>query len=266
MSHVRYQTMAGDLGKIDHIFVVMMENRSFDHMLGYLKLSGRNDVEGLTGTEFNRDAAGTKYPSTRLATTNFITDPGHGWTDVAGALPGNPPSTTPYQLNGDSGAGLPSNGGFVQNFAVQIAASRPQPPHDLDDPGAGRIAHHPVSTPTADDADRQARRPQRADVDPGKIELRPAWHALAVPPRRRHASRNGNRRHRQRCRLYYRHHHTLRSGRPWKLVVPDHQQLGHDARFHHRHKQLGGPYDPEGRGAALLYHGLLRQKWRPRLR
>jgi phospholipase C len=38
-----------DLNKIDTIIIVMMENRSFDHMLGYLSLPdyGRTDVEGL---------------------------------------------------------------------------------------------------------------------------------------------------------------------------------------------------------------------------
>ena len=41
-------TSAGDLDKVDHIVVVMMENRSFDHMLGYLsREGGRADVEGL---------------------------------------------------------------------------------------------------------------------------------------------------------------------------------------------------------------------------
>ena len=29
-----------NLEKIEHIVVLMMENRSFDHMLGYLKLNG----------------------------------------------------------------------------------------------------------------------------------------------------------------------------------------------------------------------------------
>ena len=39
----------GNLQKIDHIVVLMLENRSFDHMLGYLTLkSGRKDVNGLT--------------------------------------------------------------------------------------------------------------------------------------------------------------------------------------------------------------------------
>jgi len=38
-----------DLNKIETIVIVMMENRSFDHMLGYLSLPdyGRTDVEGL---------------------------------------------------------------------------------------------------------------------------------------------------------------------------------------------------------------------------
>lgn len=127
---VRYQATDGNLGKVDHIVVVMMENRSFDHMLGYLK-AVNGDVDGLTTKEFNHDVAGNNYPVKKLLTTNFITDPGHGWTDVAGTPPGQPKITTPYQLSGDSGAGLATNAGFVQNFAQQIAASSPQPPHDI---------------------------------------------------------------------------------------------------------------------------------------
>ena len=41
--------MAADLGLIDTIVVLMMENRSFDHMLGYLSLpkyGGRKDING----------------------------------------------------------------------------------------------------------------------------------------------------------------------------------------------------------------------------
>jgi len=34
--------MPTDLNLIEHIFVVMMENRSFDHMLGYLDLPPHN--------------------------------------------------------------------------------------------------------------------------------------------------------------------------------------------------------------------------------
>jgi len=40
--------MPDDLSKINNIVIVMMENRSFDHMLGYLSLdpSNRTDVDG----------------------------------------------------------------------------------------------------------------------------------------------------------------------------------------------------------------------------
>lgn len=47
------------LNKINHIVVVMMENRSFDHMLGFLYTDQGNKspsgqaFEGLTGNEFN---------------------------------------------------------------------------------------------------------------------------------------------------------------------------------------------------------------------
>ena len=49
----------GTLANIDHIIVLTMENRSFDHMLGYLSLPyekggmNRTDVDGLKGEEFN---------------------------------------------------------------------------------------------------------------------------------------------------------------------------------------------------------------------
>jgi phospholipase C len=62
-------TTPGDLSKIDHIVVVMMENRSFDHMLGYLsREGGRADIEGLkweTGedrTQYNYYAGRYYYP------------------------------------------------------------------------------------------------------------------------------------------------------------------------------------------------------------
>ena len=39
---------AANLEKIDHVVVVMLENRSFDHVLGYLSLTGRRpDIDGL---------------------------------------------------------------------------------------------------------------------------------------------------------------------------------------------------------------------------
>ncbi len=46
--------------KLEHIVVVMMENRSFDQMLGYLTRDGLPDVEGLTGAESNPATDGSE--------------------------------------------------------------------------------------------------------------------------------------------------------------------------------------------------------------
>ncbi len=58
--------MAGDvslqrLAQIRHIVVLMMENRSFDNMLGYLKRDGMPEVDGLDGTESNPDDEGVEH-------------------------------------------------------------------------------------------------------------------------------------------------------------------------------------------------------------
>ena len=148
---VRYQVINGNLGKVDHIIVVMMENRSFDHMLGYLKLTGSNpEVDGLTGNEFNRGPTGQQFQVNRLPTTQFACDLGHGWTDVAGPLPDTATSPLPpAQLSGDPVAGLASNAGFVLNFNANLAGERPIPPHDVAPIAAGQtrsIAFRPSIT------------------------------------------------------------------------------------------------------------------------
>ncbi|HEX7278928.1 MAG TPA: alkaline phosphatase family protein, partial [Solirubrobacterales bacterium] len=48
------------LGEIQHIVVLMMENRSFDQMLGFLEDEGL-DVDGLSKAKPNFDAAGNEY-------------------------------------------------------------------------------------------------------------------------------------------------------------------------------------------------------------
>jgi phospholipase C len=83
----------GNLANIDHIVVLMMENRSFDHMLGYLSLPtraggmGRSDVDGLKGGESN-SYLGANYPSYPLSDTLFAPDPPHGREPVAHAING----------------------------------------------------------------------------------------------------------------------------------------------------------------------------------
>ncbi|HEY3975837.1 MAG TPA: alkaline phosphatase family protein [Streptosporangiaceae bacterium] len=81
----------GNLANIDHIVVLMMENRSFDHILGYLSLPigqggmGRTDVDGLTGSESN-PYRGTEFPVFRLTGTYFSPDPPHGHEPVTHAI------------------------------------------------------------------------------------------------------------------------------------------------------------------------------------
>jgi phospholipase C len=72
----------GNLSKIQHIVVLMMENRSFDHMLGYLsKEGGRTDVEGLkwendsNRTQFNFYNGRYYYPYHLTQTHLFDPEP-----------------------------------------------------------------------------------------------------------------------------------------------------------------------------------------------
>ena len=63
--------MANQRGKIDHIIHLMLENRSFDHMLGFLYADSGNRAptgqayDGLTGEEGNPDASASKSRSIR---------------------------------------------------------------------------------------------------------------------------------------------------------------------------------------------------------
>lgn len=92
-----------NLHKIDHVVVLMLENRSFDHILGYLKLeAGRREVDGLTRSMSNVHNK-KKYAVRHLESTKFEQDPGHEEKDVAEQL-GN------------------KNGGFVSNFAGHYPA------------------------------------------------------------------------------------------------------------------------------------------------
>ena len=71
------QTSMTNLGKVDHIVVLMLENRSFDHMLGYLSLEGgRGDVDGLR-EEFANEHGGRNYPVHHLDSTVIEDDPDH---------------------------------------------------------------------------------------------------------------------------------------------------------------------------------------------
>ena len=103
---------------IKHVFVLMLENRSFDHMLGFSGITGKSaatgeptTIYGLHGNEWN-EHNGQRYTVTRGAPDRAAHSPGHSFTDVVEQLCG---AGVRYQ----NGADYPriTNGGFVANFA-----------------------------------------------------------------------------------------------------------------------------------------------------
>jgi phospholipase C len=110
------------LSSIQHIVQVMLENRSFDHMLGFLypNKTGPNGqpFEGLLGTESNNDENGNPV-------TVYQIDAGNpGAYFMPGADPGEGYANTNSQLFGSGRAPSPpvaTNGGFVSNFAAAIS-------------------------------------------------------------------------------------------------------------------------------------------------
>ena len=102
--------------KIKHLFLLTFENRSFDHMLGFAELSGRDaatgqptTADGLKRTEFNC-FQGQRFFVERGA-SDVIADPGHNFLHVLEQLCG-PHATYP------SGGPYPdvNNTGFVSQF------------------------------------------------------------------------------------------------------------------------------------------------------
>jgi hypothetical protein len=88
-----YDFSPGALAHIKHIVVLTKENRSFDHMLGYLSLPveqggmGRQEVDGLKGDEFN-PYQGKNFPSLQLTETRFAPGPPNGYESVHHAING----------------------------------------------------------------------------------------------------------------------------------------------------------------------------------
>jgi phospholipase C len=99
----------GRLREVEHVVVVMMENRSFDQMLGFLQGEGL-DVDGLQGAKPNFDAAGNRYDSFEWGPGETVppTPPGR----KAKLLdPCHSPHCVQEQLRD-------ANTGFVRNFAA----------------------------------------------------------------------------------------------------------------------------------------------------
>ncbi len=103
---------------IDHIVVLMLENRSFDCLLGKLRPAGP-DYNGLSGHEINtlniqsapRSIGVWNQPGTDPATLSIPTpDPGESWDDMNAQL---------FGFGGAAGLQVPPMSGFVDNYITR---------------------------------------------------------------------------------------------------------------------------------------------------
>lgn len=111
---------------IQHVFVLMLENRSFDHLLGFSGITGTDaasgeptSIVGLTGTESN-SWNGTSYPVTHPADWTMPVDPPHELPNVVVQLAGEGatyPAHGPYPPV--------NNSGFVDAYAAAGGQANP---------------------------------------------------------------------------------------------------------------------------------------------
>jgi phospholipase C len=102
-----------NLQGVQHLVVVMMENRSFDHMLGYLMQDGLPEVDGLTGDEYNLGPDGRPVHVTRFdADGTTVQKPGEALEKRLD--PDHSKHGVQVQLG--PGFGTFANGGFVKSY------------------------------------------------------------------------------------------------------------------------------------------------------
>jgi phospholipase C len=111
---------------VQHVFVLMLENRSFDHFLGFSQITGTDaetgrptTVSGLAGRESNT-YNGLTFTVTSQADQTMPLDPGHEFTDVLTQLCG--PAAV-YRPGGTYPA--VNNTGFVDSYVKSGGASNP---------------------------------------------------------------------------------------------------------------------------------------------
>jgi len=117
--------IAAKLG-LEHVFVLMLENRSFDHMLGFSDITGMDAatgqptrINGLSGAETNV-FNGQVYSVSEGADYKMQVDPGHDFLDVLHQLCG---AAATYQPGGQ----YPpiDNSGFVASYVASGGVASP---------------------------------------------------------------------------------------------------------------------------------------------
>jgi phospholipase C len=111
---------------IEHVFVLMLENRAFDHMLGFSAITGQDaangdptQINGLSGSEVN-NFNGSVYQVRASADNVMPVDPGHEFNNVLEQLCG---LGATYQAGGAYPA--ISNSGFVASYVASGGAVDP---------------------------------------------------------------------------------------------------------------------------------------------
>jgi phospholipase C len=102
--------MPPGLDNLKHLVVLMMENRSFDHMLGFLQ-SPNYQINGLAGNESNLDDTNepVKVSNDGISFGELTPDPGHSHFDVMRQMfDGADPTAT----------AVPPMTGFVKNYRL----------------------------------------------------------------------------------------------------------------------------------------------------
>src|SRR5689334_10419809 len=94
--------------QIEHIIVLMMENRSFDHMLGFM-MAEDYKIDGLTGKDTNPHPSEQDVRVTDDASISgdLTPDPGHHYPDVNMQIFSN------FQARDDGG---PKMEGFIRSY------------------------------------------------------------------------------------------------------------------------------------------------------
>jgi phospholipase C len=153
--HLEEMTVMG-LDSINHMVVLALENRSFDHMLGFLYDQDNNQpprgqqFDGLTGNETNPDANGNLVTITKITdqTQNAywypLCNPGEGFKNTNQQL---------FDIDPQGAVPVPpvaNNQGFVENFTTALNNSNAgKPGTDPPWPGAQDSSIMAAFTPEA---------------------------------------------------------------------------------------------------------------------
>jgi phospholipase C len=109
---------------IDHVFVVMLENRSFDHLLGFSQIQGKDPagnptkIDGLSGEESNVSIDGSKVKVSTPADFALNYGPGHEFKDVREQLCGREGTySSPTPQPGEIDPKI-NNSGYISNYSL----------------------------------------------------------------------------------------------------------------------------------------------------